>query len=291
MFKNYIRSLKNRAYLNMKKYIKRVVKYLWHGVPQNNISVNVSKVQKGDTLRNRNILITGGGSGIGYAIAKRCSEEGANVIIVGRNEERLVEAAKTINNCDFLSFDLSDIKNLPNLLEKTEKKLGSRLDSIVLNAGISFHEQNIKYVNIEGYEQQFKTNLESSFFLAKAFIERMEGNKRGNLLFISSERGFQCDDVPYGLTKCAINSLTRGLSRRFYRNGIRVNALAPGITTSNMTGIKDGDNLALDRVVSGRVFLADEVAEVALFLLSDASICISGEVIACDAGEYISSYF
>lgn len=58
-----------------------------------------------------------------------------------------------------------------------------------------------------------------------------------------------------------------------------------------MTGINNEDNLALDRVASERVFLADEVAEVALFLLSDASMCISGEVIACDAGEYISSYY
>ncbi len=160
-----------------------------------------------------------------------------------------------------------------------------------MNAGISLHEENIKYVSREGYEKQFTTNLESSYFLAKTFIENQKVNSKINLLFISSERGFQCDDVPYGLTKCAINSLTRGLSRRFYKEGVRVNAIAPGITTSNMTGINNEDNLALDRVASERVFLADEVAEVALFLLSDASMCISGEVIACDAGEYISSYY
>jgi NAD(P)-dependent dehydrogenase (short-subunit alcohol dehydrogenase family) len=275
----------------MKQFLKRLIRFLIHGIPQNNINVNVAKIVNGKTLCNRNILVTGGGSGIGFAIAKRCAEEGANVVIVGRNEKRLQEAASNISGCKILSFDVTHINQLPTLLNRAEEVMGQDIDSLVLNAGVSLHEENIKSVSIEGYEKQFKTNLEGSYFLAKAFIEKHKSNNKANLLFISSERGFQCDDVPYGLTKSAINSLTRGLSRRFYKEGVRVNAIAPGITTSNMTGVKDDDNLALDRVASGRVFLAEEVAEVALFLLSDASMCISGEVIACDAGEYISSYF
>lgn len=275
----------------MKQYFKRLFQFIIHGIPQKNIRVNVVKVAKGDILNKRNILITVGGSGIGLAIAKYCAEEGANVIIIGRNEEKLRDAASNISGCKFLSFDLNKIDQIPELLTNAERILGHNIDSLVLNAGISLHEENIKYVSREGYEKQFTTNLESSYFLAKTFIENQKVNSKINLLFISSERGFQCDDVPYGLTKCAINSLTRGLSRRFYKEGVRVNAIAPGITTSNMTGINNEDNLALDRVASERVFLADEVAEVALFLLSDASMCISGEVIACDAGEYISSYY
>ena len=275
----------------MKQYFKRLFQFIIHGIPQKNIRVNVVKVAKGDILNKRNILITGGGSGIGLAIAKYCAEEGANVIIIGRNEEKLRDAASNISGCKFLSFDLNKIDQIPELLTNAERILGHNIDSLVLNAGISLHEENIKYVSREGYEKQFTTNLESSYFLAKTFIENQKVNSKINLLFISSERGFQCDDVPYGLTKCAINSLTRGLSRRFYKEGVRVNAIAPGITTSNMTGINNEDNLALDRVASERVFLADEVADVALFLLSDASMCISGEVIACDAGEYISSYY
>lgn len=275
----------------MKQYFKRLFQFIIHGIPQKNIRVNVVKVAKGDILNKCNILITGGGSGIGLAIAKYCAEEGANVIIIGRNEEKLRDAASNISGCKFLSFDLNKIDQIPELLTNAERILGHNIDSLVLNAGISLHEENIKYVSREGYEKQFTTNLESSYFLAKTFIENQKVNSKINLLFISSERGFQCDDVPYGLTKCAINSLTRGLSRRFYKEGVRVNAIAPGITTSNMTGINNEDNLALDRVASERVFLADEVAEVALFLLSDASMCISGEVIACDAGEYISSYY
>lgn len=275
----------------MKKYLKRVAKFLVHGIPQNYVSVNVKKTVNGEILNDRNILVTGGSSGIGFAIAKRCAEEGAKVTIVGRNEERLKKAAENIVGCKILAFDLTDIDSLSNLLEQAERVTGHEIDTLVLNAGVSFHEANIGLVSKEGYEKQFKTNLESSYFLARAFIAKQKNKHKANLLFVSSERGFQCDDVPYGLTKCAINSLTRGLSRRFYREGVRVNAIAPGITTSNMTGFNDDDNLALDRVASGRVFLADEVAEVALFLLSDASVCISGEIIACDAGEYISSYF
>ena len=264
----------------MKQFFKRLIKFLVYGIPQNNVSVTVNKVIHGKTLSGRNILVTGGSSGIGFAIAKRCAEEGANIIIVGRNEKRLKNAASCISGCRSILFDLTDIEHLHSLMDRAEEMLGQRLDSVVLNAGVSLHEENITQVTFEGFEKQFKTNLESSYFLAKAFVETHTPNSRLNLLFISSERGFQCDDVPYGLTKSAINSLTRGLSRRFYRDGVRVNAIAPGITTSNMTGFKDDDNLTLDRIISGRVFLADEIAEVAIFLLNDASMCISGEVIA-----------
>lgn len=275
----------------MKEYFKRLIKYLLHGIPQNHVNVCVKKVVSGELLANRTVLVTGGSSGIGYAIAKRCAEEGASVIIVGRHEKTLQEASKDIYGCKFIQFDLNEINQLPKLLEKAEDIFGREIDSVVLNAGVSLHEKNIRHVCVDGFEKQIKTNLESSYFLAKAFIDRKKDNVKGNLLFISSERGYQCDDVPYGLTKAAINSLTRGLSRRFYQERIRVNAIAPGITTSNMTGLKQEDNLSIDRIASGRAFLADEVAEVALFLLSDSSLCISGEIIACDAGEYISSYY
>ena len=96
----------------MKQYFKRLFQFIIHGIPQKNIRVNVVKVAKGDILNKRNILITGGGSGIGLAIAKYCAEEGANVIIIGRNEEKLRDAASNISGCKFLSFDLNKIDQI-----------------------------------------------------------------------------------------------------------------------------------------------------------------------------------
>ena len=164
-----------------------------------------------------------------------------------------------------------------------------KIDSIVCNAGISLHEGEILNVSIEQFEKQVKVNLESVYFLIKEFI-KYKGDNDINILCISSERGFQRDDLPYGLTKAAVNSLVGGITKRYYKKGVRINGIAPGITTSDLTKKSKDDILTLERVTPGRYILGEEIAEVACFLLSDASKCISGEVIPCDAGEYICSY-
>lgn len=276
--------------MSIKKYLKRVLRYLFRGVPNVEVKVDVSQVVTGNMLYHKNILITGGGRGLGYAMAVRFISEGANVIITGRNEELLINACNQLGNrAQYICFDSEEIKNIEKLFDNVSS-IVKHLDCLVLNAGVSFHEKNILGVSIENYERQMRINLEAYYFMAKEFIKRYNGENQ-NILMISSERSFQCDDIPYGLTKASVNSLTRGLSRRFYKNGFRVNAIAPGITTTDMTGRKASDNLFAEEQAAGRFFIPEEVAEVALFLLSDASKCISGEIIACDAGQYISAYY
>ena len=112
-------------------------------------------------------------------------------------------------------------------------------------------------------------------------------------LIISSETADQAYDIPYGMTKAAMNSFVRAASRRVYPLGIRVNAIAPGVTLSDMTkeyaDVTDG-NFYRD-CASQRLFLPEEVAEVAAFLLSDASKCISGEIIHTNAGNHIKTWW
>lgn len=96
------------------------------------------------------------------------------------------------------------------------------------------------------------------------------------------------DTIPYGLTKAALNSLTQGMASDVISHGIRINAIAPGVTVSEMTNYKREDNLYSSYQASERIYLPEEVAEVACFLLSDASKCISGEIIVCDNGKYIN---
>ena len=224
-------------------------------------------------------------------MAKRCIMEGAEVLISGRNEKALVHVAEELgNSCKYIAFDISDIYGIEEFVKTAKTKLGG-LTSIICNAGISLHEKNILDVSVENFEQQIRTNLEGNYFLAKEFIRQHDNESEADIIFISSERGYQCDDIPYGLTKVAINSLTRGLARRFYKKNIRVNAIAPGVTASDMTGRRVGGNMFAEEQVAGRFFLPEEVAETVIFLLSSASKCISGEIIACDAGQYISSYF
>ncbi len=169
------------------------------------------------------------------------------------------------------------------------------IDCLVNNAGISLHEGNFGNVTEEGFNKQFDINLKGAYFLSKAFLEMKlnEDIKDANLLFISSETADQCYDIPYGMTKASINTLTKALSRRLYKDGIRVNAIAPGVTSTDMTkGYVDTSNGNYYRdCAAGRVFLPEEIAEVACFLLSDASKCISGEIIHTNAGNHIKTFW
>ena len=95
--------------------------------------------------------------------------------------------------------------------------------------------------------------------------------------------------APYGFTKAAINSMVQGLAYLFISQGIRINAVAPGVTASDMTGLSSDGNLYLPYNATERVYLPEEVAETACFLLSDASGCISGQVIVCNNGKTINA--
>lgn len=274
-------------------YIKRGIRYIIKGQPQINITTEIVQKTPNEIFKNKNILITGGSDGLGFYIAKKCVEEGAKVLIVGRKEEKLKSAIEKLGErASYMQFDVQKVEEMKPFIDEAYKKLGT-IDCLVNNAGISLHEKEMKKVEIEGFDSQFNTNLRGSYFLAQAYLKKLEEEKQesGNIIFISSERGAQCDDIPYGLTKVAINSLTEGLSRRYYKSGVRVNAVAPGITASNMTKINKDENLYCEYNASERFFVPEEVAEVVAFLISDVSKCISGEVIYCDAGNHLNPWF
>ena len=282
--------------MGIKRGIRKLAKLILESSPEKNVTVNVSQINYGKILENRNIVITGGGKGIGFAIAKKCISEGANVVITGRTEKTLKEATERLgDSCKYVVFDISKVEEMKKFLSICEDKFAGKIDSLISNAGISLHENIYKNVTIEGFDKQFNTNLRASYFLAKEYLEYLEKNRceNGNLIFISSETGNQCYDIPYGLTKAALNSLTRALSRRVYKDNIRVNAIAPGVTVSDM--VKDYVDIDSENMyrkcASDRVFLPEEVAEVACFLLSDASKCISGEIIHCNAGNHLSVFW
>lgn len=266
-------------------YIKRGLQYILHGTPVTFINAQISYLSPNERLIGKKIIITGGGRGLGLSMAERFIAEGANVLISGRTEETLREAAARLG-CQYLVFDVCDAASAANFIEDADRKLGGA-NVLVNNAGISLHEWNIKNVSINQFDLQINTNLRGGYFLTQKFIEQLKNNEspQGNILFISSERGFQADDIPYGLTKAAINSLVKGLAPSLIKEGIRINAVAPGITTSDMTGYRKDGNLYCAANPNNRVYLPEEVAEVASFLISDASACISGQIIVCNEGK------
>ncbi len=255
------------------------------------ITASISYLNPHERLAGKKIIITGGGRGLGLSMAKKFVTEGAEVLIAGRNAEMLAEKSAELG-CKYLPLDVQDVPSFAEFIQQAEELLGG-VNCLVNNAGISMHETNIRTVTQEGFDAQINTNLRGGYFLAQEFIKLVESKKRRDcgILFISSERGFFVDDIPYGLTKVAVNSLVQGLAVRMLPSGIRVNGLAPGITSSDMTGFKADGNLFCGYNANKRVYLPEEVAETACFLLSDASRCITGQIIACDEGRAINPHW
>ena len=274
--------------MSFKQYLKRGARYVVRDVPVKNITAHISYLQPDGRLAGKKIIVTGGGKGLGAAMATKFVSEGATVLISGRKEVDLKATANKIG-CSYLTLDVQDTSVLDRFIQDVDEILGGA-DCLVNNAGISLHEPTFFNVTPDTFDAQIATNLRGGFFLTQSFTRLLlKEKRRGNVLFISSETGETVDIRPYGFTKAAVNSMVQGLACLFVKDGIRVNAVAPGITASDMTGFKADGNLFLAGNATERIYLPEEVAEIACFLLSDASGCISGQVIVCNNGKTINS--
>lgn len=268
-------------------YFRRLIKFVLFGEPRMNVKAEIKLLSPNGRLAGKNIVITGGGRGIGLSMAKKFVAEGANVLIAGRNEMTLKKSAEELH-CSYLKVDVQSVREFCTFIQTADKHLG-RIDCFVNNAGISLHERTFFDVTQDSYDKQMNTNLRSCVFLSQAFLNYVLERKIDNasLLLISSEVGELADNRPYGWTKAAINSLVKGLASNFAKDGIRVNAISPGITCTDMTGFKFEENLYIRTNATNRAYLPEEVAEVACFLLSDCSKCLSGQIIVCNNGKTI----
>ncbi|MBO5422787.1 MAG: SDR family oxidoreductase [Fibrobacteraceae bacterium] len=274
--------------MGIKKYIKRALVYVIKGQGIKNISASISYLSPNNRLNGKKVIITGGGRGLGYSMAKKFVAEGASVLIAGRNEKNLKKTANEIG-CQYLSLDVSKPSTFDSFVEQADQMLGG-VNCIVNNAGISLHEKTFFDVTPETFNAQVDTNLKGGFFLTQKFISLLKKENRiGSVLFTSSETGDTMDFRPYGFTKAAVNSMVQGLAYLFSKDGIRINAIAPGITTSDMTGFKAEGNLYEPGSSIERVYLPEEVAETACFLLSEAAGCISGQIITCNNAKTVNA--
>lgn len=269
--------------------IKQKLSRLIHQCPLST-TANIFYLEPNNQLLGKKIIITGGGSGLGFAMAKKFISEGAVVLIAGRNEAILEEKAKELG-CSYLKLDVQDIDSFDGFIETADSILGG-VNVLVNNAGISLHENSFIEVTPKQYDSQFDTNLKGGFFLAQSFIKKylsVREEEMKNILFTSSEAGITVDERPYGLTKASMNSLVQGLAFRYVNDNFRINAVAPGVTISNMIGKTNDDDLTCNYNITRRFYLPEEIAEVACFLISDASNCINGQILVCNEGKTINA--
>lgn len=272
--------------MSLKQKFKSLISYILHGNPKP-IVAQISYLSPSASLKGRKIAITGGSRGLGFAMAQKFVAEGADVLITGRNEISLKKAAKSIG-CKCLLLNMQDIESFDSFMSEADRMLDG-IDTLVNNAGISLHEEDFLSVDPTQFESQFNTNLKGPFFLTQCYIRNcLRNNVQGikKILFTSSETGNTADIRPYGLTKAALNSLVQGLAYRYVSDGFRINAIAPGVTMSDMAGRPEEGTLGIG---TWRYFTPEEMAEAATFLISEASNCINGQILTCNEGHTINA--
>ncbi len=247
-----------------------------------------------NNLRCSKVLITGGGSGIGKAIAKKLVDSGAKVTLLGRNIEKL-NAVKT-ELCSDLVFvlqgDISRAEEIKGYIRAAAELMGG-LDGLVNNAGVVSSQ-----VTGRGYEpwditpNEWDTvmdiDLKGAFFMMREAVDYIkEQGIKGNVLNICSNAA--CMDITgsYGSSKLSLLKMTRALGKRFGRDGIIINGIAPGNTATPMIR-EDGENtdLKFERHAIGRLVKATEIAELAYYLMSDLGEIICGHTVIADGGDY-----
>jgi NAD(P)-dependent dehydrogenase (short-subunit alcohol dehydrogenase family) len=237
-------------------------------------------------VHHKTVLVTGGTSGIGEAIAHAYAAAAAEVVITGRDEQRGRRVVGSLLEHDaqarFVRADLERVEDVRRLAEEVEQ-----VDVLVNNAGVfpfgATHE-----VDDELFDATFALNVKAPFLLTGAFAPRMAANGGGAIVNVTTMvASFGASGMAlYGSTKAALELLTKAWAAEYGPQGVRVNALAPGPTRTPGTEPM-GD--ALDQLAStlplGRPARPEEVASAALFLGSEEASYINGAVLAVDGGR------
>lgn len=186
-----------------------------------------------------------------------------------------------------MEWDISNFDIVKDRVSKIIEIFQGKIDCFVNNAGIY---KDIRYhdCNLDDYKKIMDTNLNGAYFATKEIImQYFEKKNNGNIIMIGSNRGLIGDDGPYGISKAGIISYAQGLAKELLNKNIRINVINPGMTASNINKINDDDNLYRDYLKGKRILSAKEIADIAIFLISDSSTCITGQIINCDNGETI----
>jgi 3-oxoacyl-[acyl-carrier protein] reductase len=251
------------------------------------VRATVASVEAGDLLRGKRILITGGSSGIGLAIARKFVNCGAQVVITGRDEAALQRAVAEIgtDTLHALRWDISDISVIDENLARARDMLDGELDILVNNAGVLLSDPFLE-VSEGNWDKTHAVNSKGVFFLTQSVCRawRTQERKIRKVLMVSSTSGFLPGAHPYRMSKWDLVGMTQGLAVKLADHGIIVNGIAPGRTAGRMLGIGEEGNIADPRIPLGRVVLPEELAELAAFLAGDGSNYITGQTIICDGG-------
>ncbi len=238
-------------------------------------------------------IVTGGGSGLGYAIAEKFVQNGITTIIAGRDKEKLETAkAQLGERCHAMSCDVSNLSSIPGFVNDIIKQFG-QIDILVNNAGIN-QKKEFTEVTDEEFTNIITTNLSAVFAMSREVVKQMLIKGSGVIINISSmaaQYGLP-KVIAYTASKTAIDGMTRAMAVELSPKGIRVNAIAPGFIYSAMTEKalnSDPERKAkvFGRTPMGHMGQPSDIGDAAYFLVSDAAKYITGVILPVDGGNSI----
>jgi NAD(P)-dependent dehydrogenase (short-subunit alcohol dehydrogenase family) len=238
-------------------------------------------------------IVTGGASGIGWAIAEKFSNNDIFTIVIGRDQTKLQAAQQMLGkNGITIQFDLTKLKEIPSLVKDIHKQYG-RIDVLVNNAGINMKKE-FTQVTDEDFQNILHTNVNSVFSLSREVVKIMEDQKSGSIINISSmaaQYGLP-KVIAYTASKSAIEGMTTAMAVELSPKGIRVNAIAPGFIATDMSAKALNNDEERKRKVLGRTPMGylgkpEDVADAAFFLAANSSKYITGTSIRVDGGNAV----
>jgi glucose 1-dehydrogenase len=231
-------------------------------------------------------VVTGASSGIGAAIAEALSQAGARVVLTGRDEARLRQAAGRVGEHRVVPADLADDAAPQRIVAETLDAFGA-LNVLVHSAGI-FWPKPFDEAPLSDFDEQWRVNVRAPYALTQAALPHLKGD--GAVIFVSSiagHAGFP-NSVAYCATKGAVELMTKALAMELAPHNVRVNAVAPGNIHSPMNeayfASPEYEALMIERTPAGRVGVVEDIAPAAAFLVSDAADYITGAHLVIDGG-------
>ena len=241
-------------------------------------------------LKNKVILITASTRGIGLAIVKKCSEEGARVYMAARDMVRAKEIANSLNGVKCVYNDATKPETFSSMVEDVVLDAG-RIDVLVNNFGTSNPGKDLDLANTDPqiFIDTVNLNLRSVFIASQAAAKHMASQNGGSIINISSVGGEVPDisQIAYGTSKAAINYLTQLIAVQEGKHHIRCNAVLPGMTATEAVEqnlSEEFKNLFLKQIPLNRIGLPEEIAEAVCYFASDASAYTTGQILSISGG-------
>lgn len=245
-------------------------------------------------LKGKVVWVTGSSTGIGRAIAVKFAEGGASVIVHGNanktEAEQTLQIVQSKGNDSFLVLgDVTDRSQVDRMVEEINARFG-QIDILINNAGTMVKRAKVEDIDLEAVEKILAINFTSVIHVTQAVLPIMKQQKTGTIINMSSiaaRNGGGGGAVIYAAAKGAVSTLTRGLAKELAEDGIRVNGIAPGVIETPFHERYSTPELVGKMVASaplGRAGTAEEIAGAALYLASDLSSYVTGEIIEVNGG-------